>query len=214
MNQISTDGRSVRATKLRTTRRGEILKAAQEVISRRGYQATSVADVIEAAGISRGTFYLYFDGIDVLFYELVDTFATELMGRIRPVRLEDGNPVEQLHSNLTRVVDLLFDKRDLTVILLREAIAFNETVDQKLNRLYQFLLKNIAGALRNGAEWGLTRKVNEPVIAMAIIGSIKEVLYQHLVVRRNEEPDKKVIVEELLHFGLTGLQKAPAPSAN
>jgi AcrR family transcriptional regulator len=214
MNQISTDGRSVRATKLRTTRRGEILKAAQEVISRRGYQSTSVADVIEAAGISRGTFYLYFDGIDVLFYELVDTFATELMGRIRPVRLEDGSPVEQLHSNLTRVVDLLFDKRDLTVILLREAIAFNETVDQKLNRLYQFLLRNIAGALRNGAEWGLTRKVNEPVIAMAIIGSIKEVLYQHLVVRRNEEPDRKVIVEELLHFGLMGLQKPQAPAAN
>ncbi|MFH1016940.1 MAG: TetR/AcrR family transcriptional regulator [Pseudomonadota bacterium] len=206
MNELAIDGRSLRANRQRTTRRGEILQAAQEVISRRGYQATSVADVLEAAGISRGTFYLYFDGIDALFYELVDAFILELMACIRPVRLEHGNPVDQLRDNLTRVVDLLFGKQDLTVILLREAIAFNETVDQKLTKLYLFLHENIARALHNGAKWGLTREVNEELIAMAVLGSIKEVLYQHLVVRRGGEPNRQAIVEELLRFGLMGLQ--------
>ena len=154
MNELAIDGRILRATRQRTTRKGEILKAAQEVISRRGYQATSVADVLKAAGISRGTFYLYFDGIDALFYELVDAFIQELMGCIRPVRQGQGNPVEQLRDNLARIVDLLFENRDLTVILLREAIALNETVDQKLAVLYQFLHRNVASALHNGAEWG------------------------------------------------------------
>src|SRR5207247_633777 len=154
----TTDGRSVRATRQRNARREEILHVAQEVISRRGYQNTSVADVIDATGISRGTFYLYFDGIDALFHELIDGFIKELVLNIKPVNREDGEPVAQLYANVLRVTNLLLDQPNLTIILLREAIGIGDDVDRKLNAFYAFVHRMVTGALRNGAEWGITRK--------------------------------------------------------
>ena len=47
--------------------------------------------------------------------------------------------------------------------------------------------------------------MNEPVVAMAIIGSIKEVLYQYLVAGTEETLDAETIAKELLDFGLRGL---------
>lgn len=203
---LQTDGRSVRATNRRNARRERILEVAQQVISTRGYQSTSIADVIKAAEISRGTFYLYFDSREALFHELLDRFIQELIDCIKVVRIEDGSPVEQLNANLLRVVDLLIRNRHLTVILLREAVGIDEKVDKKLNALNRFLHRMISGALRNGAKWGLTRKVNETVVAMAIIGCIREVLYQYLVVNRESNPDPQTIAQELLSFGLVGLK--------
>ena len=93
MTMQLTDGRSLRATRRRTLRRDDILKVAQRVIGTKGYQATSVADVIEAAHVSRGTFYLYFESREALFHELLDRFIGELIGSIKVVHLGDGRGV-------------------------------------------------------------------------------------------------------------------------
>ncbi len=206
MTSVTTDGRSRRAQEKRKTRRAEILSAAERVIAKRGYQATSIADVLEAAQISRGTFYLYFDSRESLFHELISGFIQQLMGCIKVVHREEGDPVGGLYANVSRVVDLLFDNPNLTTILLREAVGQDAVVDQKLNDLYAFLYKMVSGALKNGSAWGITRKVDERVVAMAIIGSIKEVLYQYLVIHTNQTPDRETIAQELLAFGLKGLQ--------
>ena len=55
------DGRTTRAAKQRQDRREQVLLCAQRVFSRKGYHAAGVADIIQAAGVARGTFYLYFE---------------------------------------------------------------------------------------------------------------------------------------------------------
>jgi AcrR family transcriptional regulator len=206
MTDVTTDRRTVRAADQRRTRKAEILQAAQKVISQKGYAATSIADILEEAEISRGTFYIYFESREAVFQELIDGFIHELMEKIQTVRKEDGDPVQLLFANVKRVVDLLFDNRELTVILLREAVAHDRSVDQKLHHLYAFLHRKLASALKNGAEWGLIRKVDVDVVSLALIGSIKEVLYQFLVVRQETEPDRDAIARELLSFALQGLR--------
>jgi AcrR family transcriptional regulator len=60
-------------------RRLHLLESALIVISRKGYHATRVEDVCIAAGISRATFYRYFDSKDALFDALVDLMSTEVL---------------------------------------------------------------------------------------------------------------------------------------
>ncbi|MEZ4704307.1 MAG: TetR/AcrR family transcriptional regulator [Bdellovibrionota bacterium] len=206
MNQERVDGRSTRAKEKREHTKALILESSQQLIGKQGYHATSVSDIIKHAGVSRGTFYLHFESMDALFHELVDRFISDIMRAIKPVRIENGRPLEELLENIERVMDMLFEHRDLTAILLREAIAQGKEVDQKLNRLYHFLYRNVKNALRNGSRWGILRPMDEEVIAMAFIGSIKEVLYQHLVIRdADESVDRKKLAQELLTFGLRGL---------
>lgn len=200
------DGRSVRAQKKKEVRKQKILHATQKVICSKGYQFTTISDIIIEANISRGTFYLYFQSLESVFHELVDSLVEKIMRCIQSVRIEDGRPVQDLRANIERVVDVLFENRDLTAILLKEAIAVDKKVDEKLNTLYSFLYRMVRSALRNGTKLGVLREVDENIIAMAFIGSIKETLYQCLVVERLDI-DRKKITEELLNFGLLGLKK-------
>ena len=51
------------------SQRGRILRAVAESVAAKGYSATSVADVIARAGVSRSTFYELYDGKESAFLD-------------------------------------------------------------------------------------------------------------------------------------------------
>ena len=51
--------------------RARILEAAEHVFADLGYHEASIVKITERAGIGLGTFYLYFDGKQQVFEELV-----------------------------------------------------------------------------------------------------------------------------------------------
>ena len=116
------DGRSVRAAAKRRRRREQILTVAEHVFAAKGYYATSIADVIAAAEISRGTFYLYFESKAELFHELVDRFVEKLLSCVEGVKVlpDRPEPTQQMYDNIQRVIDLLVENHDLSTVLLRE----------------------------------------------------------------------------------------------
>jgi AcrR family transcriptional regulator len=63
-------------TKLSTTqkenRRRDLLAAAARCFSRNGFHATTTADIVREAGVSQGTFYLYFSTKDDVIAALAD----------------------------------------------------------------------------------------------------------------------------------------------
>jgi AcrR family transcriptional regulator len=201
------DGRSMRAAAKRRKRRAQILRTAEHVFATKGYYATSIADVIDAAAISRGTLYLYFDGKAELFHVLVHGFVEKLLACVQGVKVSPDlpTPTQQMYDNIQRVVDLLVENHDLTTVLLREAVGVDDEVDRKLAGFYQFLQGMLVEALQRGAEMGIIRPVNAHIVSTAMIGSIKEVLYHYLVVSRVEIPDKKAMASALYDFILRGL---------
>jgi AcrR family transcriptional regulator len=60
-------------------RRLHLLESALIVFSRKGFHDTRVEDVCAEAGISRATFYRYYDGKDALFDALVDLMGVEVL---------------------------------------------------------------------------------------------------------------------------------------
>jgi AcrR family transcriptional regulator len=205
VSDADVDGRSARAEAQRERRREEILEAAAVLFSQRGLHATSISDVIDKAGISRGTFYLYFDGKDALFLELMERFIQRIIDAVEVVDPHGPSPTRRIGDNVRRVIDVVFDDRDLAVMVLREDLGLKDEVDEKLRRLYGFLRDMVEGALVNGARGGLTRKVNERVVAMALIGAIKEVILHHLTQGGDGLPDREAVARALLDFGLKGL---------
>ena|SRR5688500_8042124 len=197
--------RSSRASEQREKRRAHILLVAAQLFGQRGYHGTSVADVIEAAEISRGTFYLYFDSKDAVFLELMEQFIQRIMAVVEVVDPEGPAPTDRIAENVRRVVEVVFEHRDLTVMVLREGFGVRPEVDEKLGRFYGFVREMLEGALHNGARHGLTRKVDEALAATALIGAIKEVFLHELVLGHSHEDGRKAISEALVDFGLRGL---------
>jgi len=70
------------------SQRGRLLDAIAEAVAAKGYGATSVADVIERAGVSRRTFYEHFRDKEACFLAAYDTGVEILMATMR-----QGDPI-------------------------------------------------------------------------------------------------------------------------
>ncbi len=202
---MTVDGRTRRAEERRKERRSQLLAAATQVIAERGYAHTSVDDVIKAAGVSRGTFYLYFESRDALFAEMLDEFLLKLGQAVEIIGIEDEDPAGALYANFTRVIELLATHRNLTKVLFREAVGLSEAIDQRVNGFYDFLYAMVIGALRKGVLHGLVREVDESIIAPAIVGTVKEVIRARIVAG-SEEVDADELTGAIFDFGLNGLR--------
>jgi AcrR family transcriptional regulator len=70
------------AEEARAARRDQIIAAAAECFARSGYHATTMADIAEAAGVSKGTPYLYFPSKEALFIALYEEWDCGLAAQV------------------------------------------------------------------------------------------------------------------------------------
>jgi len=68
-----------------------ILKVALDLFSRTGFEATSVAEICQAAGVSKGAFYHHFPTKQVVFMELLDTWLKFLEEQMKVIQEESKN---------------------------------------------------------------------------------------------------------------------------
>jgi AcrR family transcriptional regulator len=86
-----------RVVKKTAERRTEILNAAQELFLSRGYDATTVHDLLNAVGISKGAFYHHFAAKEDVLQALVWRMAEQGLAVISPVLgRADLGPLDKL----------------------------------------------------------------------------------------------------------------------
>lgn len=71
-------------------RRNELLDSAQALFFSKGYEATTVADIMERAGVSKGGFYHHFSAKEDLLEALGERMAAETIVRLQPILEEQG----------------------------------------------------------------------------------------------------------------------------
>ena len=206
--QLITDGRTKRAEAQRESRRAHILWTALEVFAKNGYHQTRVSDILDAAGIARGTFYLYFESKSAIFLELLDSLLTQLRDTVVGVETgPDAPPVkDQLLATVTNVVRVVEDHQLLAQIILREAVGLDEDVDQKLNEFYGNLRRFISESLQNGQRMGIVRPdLDTDIVAACILGSIKYILEQYVMHSQDEPFDAHRVGRAVLDYNLRGV---------
>ena len=77
-----------RRTETETVRQEQILAAARKVFKEKGYDGTTIADIVKEAGVAQGTFYLYFsskrDAFLALSQQLDQAAAMTVSGAYDP----------------------------------------------------------------------------------------------------------------------------------
>ena len=183
-----------------------MLYSAKEVFSQKGYHEASIADIVQRAGIARGTFYLYFQNKRHIFDSILDMLLEELERLITPIKLdaESPPPLEQLREILRSVIRLALEDYGQTQILLNRAVGLDREFDKKLCEFYDTLLARIESALQHGMKLGLVRPCNPKVTARCILGCVKEII---TLISSEDEAVLQLdsILDEILNFGLQGV---------
>lgn len=80
----------------RTERRRSLVDAARRLLARAGYRSLTVDDVCGEAGVSKGTFYTYFEGKHDLLLALLDEEATSVRSLMEEVERGDPSGIQRL----------------------------------------------------------------------------------------------------------------------
>jgi TetR/AcrR family transcriptional regulator, cholesterol catabolism regulator len=83
-------------------RRDHLVKLAAELFARKGFQATTVREIAEEAGILSGSLYHHFDSKETIVDEVLSTFLDDLIARYRAA-LETGGDPRTVLSEMVRI---------------------------------------------------------------------------------------------------------------
>jgi AcrR family transcriptional regulator len=157
--------------------RQEILKAAEKVISQKGYSAMTMDDVAREAEFSKATLYHYFKGKGEIILQIIESFFDDIdqeLTRIRSIETSASNKLKQGiryylrfnqdKENISRV--LMMDKSfmEKMKIFITDEKELTSEVDKKfmskIRNKRREILDGVAEMLREGVESGDFRKMD------------------------------------------------------
>ncbi|MDY6835180.1 MAG: TetR/AcrR family transcriptional regulator [Chloroflexota bacterium] len=101
-------------------RRQELLDVAQELFYRKGYDSTSITDVIEAVGIAKGTFYHYFKSKEDLLDQIIERQTQGMDQTISPIVQDtDMNATQKFNMLHSEIAHYKAVNRDVMLLLTR-----------------------------------------------------------------------------------------------
>lgn len=181
------DGRSALAARRRAETRARILDAAATGFADTGYHRTSVDDIIQGAGVARGTFYLYFESKRAVLEAILAQIITGIDAAVQAIRLDQPEtPYEQLVTNLQRAWQVFADDPRHTQIVLGGLHGIDADFDAQVAALETHVLEMIGRSIRKGQELGWLRPFDPRMAACALVGAFKENLADELL--RSDSP--------------------------
>jgi AcrR family transcriptional regulator len=109
-----------RIVKAHDERRNEILDVAQKLFYQSGYDNTSIANVIDAVGIAKGTFYHYFKSKDDLLDQIIGRIARNIDAIIDKVLEEpEENAIVELNNMYREIGQYKAMEKDVLIMMTR-----------------------------------------------------------------------------------------------
>lgn len=202
----------VRAQLGRPGRRLQILEAAKRVFAELGYHNASISEIIQRAGIARGTFYLYFSNKRKVFDAILTDALRQLALRVKSIEVSPDapSPRDQLRDNLVDVLTYLHDDRPLTQLLLNHGLTPDAESAEQVEAFYRHVTRMIELSLTRGIAIGLVRACPTRLVAACLFGAIRGAVSSML---RAEEVGVGEIADALIVFAFSGVMEAEPAAA-
>jgi AcrR family transcriptional regulator len=211
MSSDDADKRKSRREQKKEDRRDEIKQAAIRVFSERGYHAAKVSEIVEDVGVAQGTFYLYFEGKQQLFGEILNDFLTMVVETIASWEPGALDSRDALRNELRRVglmlTDVLMENRELTGIFLNESLAVAPEFQTLIREFYDTLGSMLTSFNRILHERGLIADMQFKVLAYMTIGMVERVIEEYVVNDTLEDVTPEELVDNLIVHYLAGTSK-------
>ena len=183
------------------TRREELVDAAQALFAAHGVAATSVDDIVQAAGAAKGTFYLYFKSKDDAVTAVAERMVEGVANRVEAIADTRAlSPIDRLMALGRALSDVGRDahERDLVEVFHRpENRALH---DRMTERIIAQLAPPLAGIIRDGIAANVFRPQDARLSAAFVLGTFTSL--HHVV---SDPDDMPTAIAHLDAFILRGL---------
>lgn len=174
-----------------------ILAAAEREFSERGFHEARIEDIVKAAGVSRGTFYNYFEDREAVFLALLDRVVGEMfaltadaVGASAEARVESGNRAYleafRAHRGFMRCV--------------LQVATFHDGAADALGRLRGRFRDRLRAHLERAQAAGQTHALDPAIASFGLVAMVEFTAYAWLSFGWNDTDDEfdfDAVVHEL-----------------
>jgi AcrR family transcriptional regulator len=146
-------------------RREQLFSVALELFARRGYRATTMDDIAEAAGVTKPLVYQHFSSKRALYLELVDSIAQDLLVAIRGAIMRAEGPRQQVEMGFAAYFGLVINREAEFRLLYGR----DHADDKELGRALRTVEDAIAAAIDPLIDAGLNDD-HRRLLAYAVVG--------------------------------------------
>jgi AcrR family transcriptional regulator len=159
---------------LRSQRRADMVAIAAELFARKGYRATTVREIADAAGILSGSLYHHFDSKESIGDEILSGFINEVLAEYRAAVADAAGPraaLEQIVRTTSRTLSqhraaLTMLQNDWNHFVSQPRFAYLQKALREFERIWigQLELGKQAGLFRADLDAKLTYRLLQDVL--------------------------------------------------
>ena len=157
--------------------RSAILRAAQALFAAKGFFETTVADVVKAAGVSRGTFYLYFKDRGDVFATLLSQAVDEMF--LLSASRQTGSRQERIESANRAYLETFRRHRAFMRSALQVA-TFDPRVAEALSALRGKFIARIRAHLERAVARGECHDIDPAITSFLLVIMVEFTAYSWL----------------------------------
>jgi AcrR family transcriptional regulator len=184
--------------------RNTILEVALGLFSQHGYDATSVDQICQGAGVSKGAFYHHFSTKQDLFLALMEAWLASVEGSFTGSG-EMGEDVPQMLKQMAAMSGSLFNALEGGFPILLEfwtQASRHPVIWKKAVAPYQRYLEYFTGLIQTGVDQGAFASAIDPEAAARLLTAA----VMGLLLQATFDPDS-ADWEDVTLFGITTLVK-------
>jgi len=193
-------------------RRSELADVALRLWAEKGFDGTSVAVIADAAGISKGTFYLYFTSKQALLEDVLRRYTLLPSIQAMVESVADHSLEEAVHAFVRHAWRHLNQHRDLVLLTLRELPSHIEQAQEALQHVLVPTNKLIAQYLEDRLGPERAREISMVIAGRGLVGMIlmifvsQEILGAKRFLPVSDDDIAATIAQVFLHGVVGGTQ--------
>lgn len=153
----------------------EVLDAALDLFTERGFAATRMEDVAARAGVSKGTVYLYFPSKEAVLEGLVRRAIVPVATSALSMAADfEGDPRGAITLVLKTLGRRLADPATMAVpkVVLREVLGFPHLAQTYRREVLDRVIPAVSAVIRRAVEAGHFRPVDPELTVRSIVGPV------------------------------------------
>jgi AcrR family transcriptional regulator len=166
----------------------KIVQSALALFVRKGYHGTSIHEITQKVGFTKGALYAHFNSKGELLLRIIDEFETLFIDQmIRTVMEFEGDALAKLHRAISFSADFAQANQDLCVFLTFMTTELKADVDLEppLKSLYRKYQKFISQLIGQGVHQGIFRKEIDPDLGALTFMALHDGVLHQWVLNRN-----------------------------
>ncbi len=209
-SEAEADTADTAETSMADGREAQLLTIARRLFAQKGFDATSMRDIAEAARITKAALYYYFPNKDALYERVVIESMEALLAEVRAAVARAHTPTEKVRAFLHASADSMEKRRDQWVAgsnafwqagaTGRRGLALHQRDE------YERLLR---GCIEAGIAGGELRAVNPAIAGRLLLSGLNQMSRWH---RPGGPMLAREVIDQYLDIVLLGLINRAGPS--